>query len=173
MAVFSPPYPNSFDYTDVYNVELWVCGYLDGGSSNRSLRMQTLRSHVQIKRDYNGPVVKSDKLVDVMSKLTAVRNELWHRSIPEMVQAYFCDMQVIMERLSTSIVEGGRAYVVVGDSRYKGVQISVADVLVELSTELGFRKLADEPFRSMRASRQQGGRPELLETLFRLERSGS
>ena len=23
LAVFSPPYPNSFDYTDVYNIELW------------------------------------------------------------------------------------------------------------------------------------------------------
>src|SRR5262249_52392367 len=28
LAVFSPPYPNSFDYTDVYNVELWMLGYL-------------------------------------------------------------------------------------------------------------------------------------------------
>ena len=28
LAVFSPPYPNSFDYTDVYNVELWAMGYL-------------------------------------------------------------------------------------------------------------------------------------------------
>jgi hypothetical protein len=25
-AIFSPPYPNSFDYTDVYNLELWVLG---------------------------------------------------------------------------------------------------------------------------------------------------
>lgn len=27
LAVFSPPYPNSFDYTDVYNIELWTLGY--------------------------------------------------------------------------------------------------------------------------------------------------
>lgn len=26
LVVFSPPYPNSFDYTDVYNVELWMLG---------------------------------------------------------------------------------------------------------------------------------------------------
>ena len=25
-ALFSPPYPNSFDYTDIYNVELWMLG---------------------------------------------------------------------------------------------------------------------------------------------------
>ena len=28
VAIFSPPYPNSFDYTDVYNVELWGLQYL-------------------------------------------------------------------------------------------------------------------------------------------------
>lgn len=173
VAVFSPPYPNSFDYTDVYNVELWVCGYLDSGAANRSLRMQTLRSHVQIKRDYDGPYVKSDTLISVMSSLEVVRDDLWNRSIPDMIQAYFCDMQTVMERLSTSVVEGGRAYVVVGDSRYRGVQIPVADILVELSEELGFRKIADEPFRSMRASPQQGGKQELLETLVTLERRWS
>ncbi|HCD7359641.1 TPA: hypothetical protein NDZ02_005625, partial [Klebsiella pneumoniae] len=24
VIIFSPPYPNSFDYTDVYNIELWM-----------------------------------------------------------------------------------------------------------------------------------------------------
>jgi hypothetical protein len=46
LAVFSPPYPNSFDYTDVYNVELWTLGYLDSAEKNTALRKQTLRSHV-------------------------------------------------------------------------------------------------------------------------------
>ena len=48
LAVFSPPYPNSFDYTDVYNVELWMLGYLRGASENQALRKDTLSSHVQI-----------------------------------------------------------------------------------------------------------------------------
>ncbi len=52
LAVFSPPYPNSFDYTDVYNIELWMLGYLDGPNANRVLRQSTLASHVQIHRDY-------------------------------------------------------------------------------------------------------------------------
>jgi hypothetical protein len=60
---------------------------------------------------------------------------------------------------------------VVGDSRYQGVQVSVADVLIELGAELGFEKVAEEPFRSMRASPQQGGKAELLETLVTLRRT--
>jgi hypothetical protein len=49
VAIFSPPYPNSFDYTDVYNLELWMLGYLRSGEDNRALRQDTLRSHVQLK----------------------------------------------------------------------------------------------------------------------------
>ena len=42
VAVFSPPYPNSFDYTDVYNLELWMLGYLKDANDNRKLRQATL-----------------------------------------------------------------------------------------------------------------------------------
>ena len=46
LALFSPPYPNSFDYTDMYNVELWMLGYLDSAKNNRTLRQSTLKSFV-------------------------------------------------------------------------------------------------------------------------------
>ena len=48
LTVFSPPYLNSFDYTDVYNVELWMLGYLQTSSSNRPLRQSTLLIAPQI-----------------------------------------------------------------------------------------------------------------------------
>lgn len=171
VAIFSPPYPNSFDYTDVYNVELWVCGYLNSSTANRSLRLQTLRSHVQIKRNYDVANVNSTTLERVSAELTQVREHLWNATIPDMVTAYFGDMQTIMQRLHGSLIPRGRAYLVVGDSRYHGVQVPVAEILSEIAADIGFRKLADEPFRSMRASPQQGGRQELLETLLTLERS--
>lgn len=170
VAIFSPPYPNSFDYTDVYNVELWVCGYLNGSAANRALRMDTLRSHVQIKRDYQAGDVRSGLLKRVSQQLEEVRGKLWNATIPDMVVAYFADMQTILERLHGSLIPNGRAYLVVGDSRYEGVQVPVADVLAEIAGSLGYEKIADEPFRSMRASPQQGGRAELLETLLTLRR---
>jgi DNA modification methylase len=169
VAIFSPPYPNSFDYTDVYNVELWVCGYLTNGNDNRQLRLRTLRSHVQIKRDYAAGSIASPTLEVVQRDLYSVKDQLWNVNIPGMVSAYFADMQEILRRLRTSLVQGGRAYLVVGDSRYEGVQIPVADILSEIAADIGFRKLGVEPFRSMRASPQQGGKPGLLETLLTLE----
>lgn len=168
VAVFSPPYPNSFDYTDVYNVELWACGYLNSKQANRNLRLQTLRSHVQIKRNFESEELSSTTLASVGSELDAVREELWDEDIPEMVRAYFSDMNIVLKRLKSAIVTGGRIYLVVGDSRYHGIQVPVATILGELAENLGLKTTAEEPFRSMRASPQQGGRKELSETLLTL-----
>lgn len=171
VAIFSPPYPNSFDYTDVYNVELWVGGYLDSKLSNANLRNQTLRSHVQIKRSFDTSIMASATLDRVLTELEQIRSKLWNQSIPDMVKAYFGDMYTIMGKISQALTCGGRAYIVVGDSRYHGVQIPVAEILIQLARTLGFEKIADEPFRSMRASPQQGGREELVESLITLSRN--
>jgi hypothetical protein len=171
LAVFSPPYPNSFDYTDVYNVELWVCGYLRSNTDNHNLRLSTLRSHVQIKRSFNAPVHNSRTLERVASDLDGVRAKLWDQDIPAMVSAYFADMNGILSKLHESLIAGGRIYMVVGDSQYAGVRVPVAQILTELALAAGFQTTAEEPFRSMRVSPQQGGREQLAETLITLSRS--
>lgn len=166
LAVFSPPYPNSFDYTDVYNVELWVLGYLTDSASNRALREATLRSHVQIKRDMSAETSNSSTLNQSVENLHRVRSRLWNPYIPEMVAAYADDMRSVLRALRARLRPGGRVYMAVGDSRYAGVDVPVAKILVEEAPALGFEVVRAEPFRSMRASPQQGGRAELPETLI-------
>lgn len=166
LAVFSPPYPNSFDYTDVYNVELWAGGYLRSAKDNRDLRMKTIRSHVQIARDFTSEALNSKTLVKTLRKLQAVQDSLWNRHIPEMIGAYFDDMNVILVQLREKITAGGRIYAVFGDSRYAGVDVPVARIISELLPGIGFRVERSSPFRSMRASPQQGGMAELPETLI-------
>jgi hypothetical protein len=168
LSVFSPPYPNSFDYTDVYNVELWTLGYLRSADDNRKLREQTLRSHVQINRPFSAQPSGSLSLEQTIDRLESVRPWLWDPHIPEMIGAYFDDMRTVLLGLRRQITTGGRVYVVVGDSCYAGVDVPVARVLGEEAPSLGFTPIAVEPFRSMRASPQQGGRPELAENLLTL-----
>jgi hypothetical protein len=170
LAVFSPPYPKSFDYTDVYNVELWVCGYLKSAEDNRALRLATLRSHVQIARSFKTPSLTSATLTQVAAELEGVRKKLWDPNIPGMVRAYFADMALVLSKLSRSLRGGGRVYIVVGDSRYGGVQVPVATILSEIALGMGYVLAGEDPFRSMRASPQQGGRHELVETLLILNR---
>lgn len=170
LAVFSPPYPNSFDYTDVYNVELWALGYLRNGAANARLRHATLRSHVQLLCDYDSRGVRSPTLTTTIDALRHVRDRLWSRHIPEMVGAYAADLALILDHLRCALRSRGRAYIVVGDSRYAGVDVPVATILAEIAEPLDYRLVAIEPSRSMRSSPQQGGRHELGEMLVVLER---
>jgi hypothetical protein len=172
MAIFSPPYPNSFDYTDVYNIELWMMGYLNGAAENRQLREATLRSHVQIKRDLSAPAPPpGSRLEQTLKALGTVQARLWNPDITAMIAAYFDDIGAILTRLSVRLRERGRVYMVVGDSRYAGVDVPVAAVLTEQASSHGFEVVRAEPFRSMRASPQQGGGHELSETLLVLVRA--
>lgn len=168
LCVFSPPYPNSFDYTDVYNVELWALGYLQNSQHNKALRTKTLSSHVQIYRNFAPPPVNSVLLQDTIELLIKDRDELWNKHIPEMVGGYFSDLVEVISKIRKHLSLSGSIWMVVGDSRYAGIPIRVAEILAELAPSLGFEVDLIEPCRSMRSSAQQGGRHNLDEMLVRL-----
>ena len=170
MAVFSPPYPNSFDYTDIYNIELWTLGYLTNAQSNRALRTSTMCSHVQIGRHFPPPPEGSPKLAKTLKLLEHRRDELWDHRIPEMVSTYFTDMLAVLDGVYDSLARKGSAWIVVGDSSYNGIQVNVADIIAELAPRFGWRVRTLESFRYLRTSAQQGGRPELAETLLVLKK---
>jgi DNA modification methylase len=170
LAVFSPPYPNSFDYTDVYNVELWTLGYLQDAASNQTLRASTISSHVQIDRRFSGAPRGSTTLDDIVTRLAARRQDLWDSRIPEMAGAYFADLSVVLDHIHRALTPGGSAWMVIGDSSYAGIQILSAEIVAQLSAKRGWTVARLEPFRSMRSSAQQGGRHELGENLLVLEK---
>jgi glycerol-3-phosphate cytidylyltransferase-like family protein len=165
LVVFSPPYPNSFDYTDIYNLELWMLGYLSSREDNTTLRNQTLRSHVQVKRDFSVEELPSAELKRAYRLLHRRREDLWNNNIPEMVLGYFGDMHTILRQVRRKLKRGGRAFLAVGNSKYAGVVIDTANILSELAPSVGFNFCRAEGIRSMRASAQQGGCRELNESL--------
>jgi hypothetical protein len=169
-CLFSPPYPNSFDYTDIYNVELWLLGYLTSTAENRSLRESTLRSHVQIKRSYDGDIPPSPTLKKTVKALERHVGKLWNPDIPAMVQAYFSDIAKIIQGLSQTMAPQADVMMVIGDSRYAGVRVDVATICAEIAPAFGFRMKSANPIRAMRASAQQGGNHVLSETLLYLRR---
>lgn len=167
-AVLSPPYPNSFDYTDIYNVELWMLGYMQTRADNLQLRNATLRSHVQILREYSKTTHGSKTLERAYLRLRRVRKSLWNLHIPEMICAYFEDMRTIIVKLRSKLTPGGRVFLAVGNSKYAGVVVDAESILKEIALANGFGSATSEPIRSMRSSAQQGGRRELTEALITL-----
>lgn len=171
VAVFSPPYPNSFDYTDVYNLELWMLGYLKSGPDNRTLRHQTLRSHVQMKWRETQRVAASAALEETLDALRRGRSDLWNPHIPEMIGFYFDDLAMIFMQLRRILSPGRHAVVAIGDSQYGGIHVDVASILVECVRPLGFRLTESGAIRSMRSSSQHGGGFELSEHCLVFERA--
>lgn len=170
LALFSPPYPNSFDYTDVYNIELWMLGYLSSRADNRLLREKTIRSHVQVKRDYSTTLTITKSLSSIYKQLSEQRKKLWDVNIPEMVCAYFDDLLCVIANIANHLSENGSIELVVGDSQYAGVKISVPKVLAEILPTRGLEVLRVETVRAMRSSAQQGGQHELCEYLVKIAR---
>lgn len=166
LAVFSPPYPNSFDYTDVYNIELWMLGYLTNAADNADLREKTISSHVQIHRQYVSPPVGSLLLDETLTLLRSNVDQLWNRNIPAMIGAYFSEMLNIMRKLRSVLSERGEIWIVVGDSSYAGIGIGVARILAELAALDGMVIQRNECLREMRKSAQQGGQEQLAESLL-------
>lgn len=170
LAVFSPPYPNSFDYTDVYNIELWMLGYLNGSAANLALRRNTLASHVQIHRDYAKPPAGSPRLDATLAGLESISATLWNRHIPKMVGAYFTEMLGIIRNVEAALAPRGAMWIVIGDSRYGQVGIESAQILAELAETTKLTVDRIDPFRQMRASAQQGGKHQLAESLLVLRK---
>lgn len=170
LAITSPPYPNSFDYTDVYNLELWVLGYLTDSDANRSLRHATLRSHVQVKRERPSEMPSSKLLHQTMRELELVSDRLWNKNIPDMIAGYFEDMAIVLRGVQSALKVGADAVIVVGDSQYAGVHVPVAQIIRELALEFGFEHVHSNPIRVMRVSAQHGGAFGLDETMIELRK---
>jgi hypothetical protein len=155
LAMFSPPYPNSFDYTDIYNIELWVLGYLGSTGDNLKLRHETLRSHVQVKWTAPSFELKSATLEKTYKALEAKRERLWDPRLPEMVVAYFEDMNTILANSRKCLRADGHVAIVVGNSSYADVTIDSSMILNELGKASGLKLKSSESVRVMRSSMQQ------------------
>lgn len=170
VAIFSPPYPNSFDYTDVYNLELWMLGYLKSSPDNRKLRHQTLRSHVQMKWLQAQSVATSEALEETLNALRRARSDLWNPHIPEMIGYYFDDLVMIFAQIKRILPPGHHVVIAIGDSQYGGIHVDVASILVQCVRSLGFCLTESGAIRSMRNSSQHGGEFELSEHCLVFER---
>ncbi|WP_157602590.1 hypothetical protein [Sphingomonas sp. PR090111-T3T-6A] len=162
-AIFSPPYPNSFDYTDIYNLELWMLGYLRSGQDNRKLRLATMHSHVQLNREGREPAGSSPEFLRALEAVEESRSQLWHRGIPSMLRSYFADMEGIIADLAERIRPGGLITVIVGGSSYAGIGVDAPKIIAELGQDMGLDLVRHSPLRAMRLSAQQGGQFGLSE----------
>lgn len=138
LCVTSPPYLNSFDYSDVYRPELFLAKFVMNNAELRNIRLRTIRSHVQVtwekpRKSAFGHVYKT-----TIEQIRAVGDHLWDRRLPLMVQAYFEDMQSVLINLKKAAAPSAQAWFVVSTSAYGGVEIPVDLILAEMGERVGW-----------------------------------
>ena len=174
VCVTSPPYLNSFDYSDVYRPELFLGGFVDSNEALRKVRLRTVRSHVQVDwvrpmMDDFGPIYR-----DRIERLKAIAGSLWSRRIPLMVQAYFEDITHVLRVLRSRAQHHASLWVVVSTSAYGGIEIPVDLIIADIGVRSGWSLREVGVLRYLRTSGQHwhkseahsDGKPRLRESVI-------
>ncbi len=154
ICITSPPYLNSFDYSDVYRPELFLGGFVNSTAALMRVRLKTVRSHVQAKwdppkKDHFGVLYR-----ECVTKLREYGDELWDPRLPMMVQAYFEDMETVLKGLRAHARKNASVWLVVSTSAYAGVEIPVDLVLAEIGQRSGWFLREVGVLRYLRSSSQ-------------------
>lgn len=150
--IFSPPYANCFDYTEIYKLELWFGKFVYEYSDLRALRNASLHSH--LNGDLNLEVEsKSETLTELLVKLQ--KKELWDKKIPKMLQLYYDDMFKILDECYKALDDKCFCCIVVGNSAYGGIVFPADLILAEYAEKIGFKVDKIEVDRYIITSSQQ------------------
>ncbi len=136
ILVTSPPYANRYDYTRTYSLELCF-HFVRNFAELRELRHSLLRSHIEARlapaEEAPHPAVR--ELVDF---LRARGKALNNPRIPDMLTAYFVDMQKAIREWRRILAPSARVAIVVDNVRFEGQMLPVDLILSEMAEEEGF-----------------------------------
>ncbi len=145
LIVFSPPYPNNIDYTEVYKLEAWLLGFYADQADFTTQRRRTLRSHASL--DFGEePIGLGDEHRAAVRELIAPLL----RAVPgegryvsarmRTISGYSYDMLETLLNLRRATATDGRLVYVVGNSLHGGHEgeglLIAADLLIARLAEL-------------------------------------
>lgn len=130
LLVSSPPYVTSYDYADLHQLSSLFLGYTQ---DHRLLRQGSIGSTQHDFRLARG-------VRDLNRTATRTVFSLYEQDkrAAQSVANYFVDMQAIAERSRRVIRPGGIAMFVIGNTRYRGVDVDNASHLTESLLRAGF-----------------------------------
>lgn len=143
LVVFSPPYLNHFDYTEVYKIELWMLDFVTNYSQFRQLRYNTFRSHPSVKFDKTNlySVFNSKIIKDIIGSLDAAnKQEAFYKTIRD----YIDDMYKTLIRISSLTTSDSTIACIVANSLFgstnKNNLTTVATdlIITEIAKDLNF-----------------------------------
>jgi hypothetical protein len=134
IAVFSPPYPNRYDYVANYQLELGF-GFVRNGRDLRKLRKQQLRSHMEApwteQRTVELPALEEFFAGYLDSHAPNGR-------VVRMVSGYFEDMMEVLCGVRKVMCPGGVVAIVIGTQVFAGEPLPTDLLLAQLAEAEGY-----------------------------------
>lgn len=138
ISIFSPPYANCFDPFEVYKTELWIGEFVKSYDELGLMRKRALTSNLNanLKKEFDG-LHRTELLSEIVNYLNT--QSLWDKRLPKMLDTYFYDMHVLLEKLYRKTKKGGYCVVVVGNSAYGNLAIPTDIILGQVGEKAGFK----------------------------------
>ncbi|MHA1682330.1 MAG: hypothetical protein ACTSUE_15440 [Promethearchaeota archaeon] len=151
-VIFSPPYCNCFDYTEVYKIELWMMDHITEYSQLKVLRKKSLSSHLNKSYEQEAaPVPELQEIVDIIPW-----NATWGKNkMKNMVLNYFKDMKDVFANVDTILNDDGEIVCIVGNSAYANVPIATDVFLSLILKRMGYDDIEIRVARRLSTSSQQ------------------
>jgi DNA modification methylase len=133
LCITSPPYLNTFDYTDIYRPELFLGEFVKNNDELYKLRLNTIRSHIQAK--WTPPSISNfgELYKNSIKYILEQEKNLMDKKIPVMIQAYFEDMLNILKLLRKKAEKDAQLWMVVSNSAYADKEIQVDLIIAEMA----------------------------------------
>jgi hypothetical protein len=137
VAVFSPPYPNRYDYVSNYQLELGF-GFIDSAPALRTLRAQQLRSHLEAPAPASR-TVELPALDEFLAAFDGSAHAGGQRGrVYRMVTGYFEDMSQVFAGLAATMTDDAKVAVVVGTQVFGGEPLPTDLLVAEIAAGHGF-----------------------------------
>ncbi len=126
LIVTSPPYVTSYEYADLHQLPLLWFGFLNELSS---FRKKFIGSSFRERNKINLQSKTAEKIVSNLGKNKKSRE----------VENYFADMLESFIEMKRVLKKGGKAAIVIGNTKLQGVDILNAEVFKEQFENIGFK----------------------------------
>ena len=155
------------DYVDAFDCVITSPPYLNGTNYIRNTKLELklndfILSENDLPRFHSKGIVAG---INNVSKRTTIDTVLpvvepyleqlqpvsYDARISKMVAGYFRDMDMVIQKLSTSIKPGGLFTMDIGDSQFAGVHIPTHQILSNICTQYGFYLYDEEILRERRS----------------------
>jgi hypothetical protein len=148
LILFSPPYPNNIDYTEVYKLENWLLGFIADDKQFASQRLKTVYSHPSLLRSDPLPCsalsdAENQLVASVVAPLVEhLPADRYRAARTRMIRGYALDMYVSLRSAASRVTPRGYVVYVVGNSIHgngSGSLVIAADLLIaQLAVALGY-----------------------------------